>query len=354
MKYLMVTMALLLSAFSFTANAGQVSTSDLTAEPAAERPTYTVGIKPAGPFAFKQDGKWQGLSVDLLNKLAEENGFDYKLKEVKTITELLDLPKTGGADLAIGAISMTDSREKVLDFSHPYFSTTAGILVKENGSVFWFIVTRVAAGIAALVTFLYVVGFIIAQSDPDDAIDNVHKGAWFTLVTFTTTGYGDYVPNNARSKFLAAILMITSLFALSAFTGYISSALTVEKLTDEPTSIGDLYKAKKVLAVAGSTSDSMLKTLGINHDTVATADEGVRMVEKGKAKAFVYDKAMLDYMANKGDTSLRVWPVNRGQERYAIAFQTGSELREPFNVSILNIVDSPEWKSTVAKYFGEQ
>jgi ABC-type amino acid transport substrate-binding protein len=318
---------------------------------AEERPTYTIGIKESGPFAFQQNGEWKGLSVDLIDQLSERVGFNYKFEEVKTITGLLSLSENNATDMAIGAISMTDDRERVVDFSHPYFSTTTGILVKENGNTFLFVAKRVAIGIAILIATLYVIGFIVSRLDPDDEINNAHKGAWFTLVTFTTTGYGDYVPSNARAKVFAGMLMITSLFALSAFTGYISSALTVEKLTDEPTAIQDLYDTK-VATVSGSTSDELLTLLGISHEVVTTPDQGVEMVAKGKIKAFVHDKALLDYMTSIGDNSLHVWPINRGQERYAIAFQSGSDLRESFNVAILDIIDSPEWKQSVAKYFG--
>lgn len=315
------------------------------------RPVYNVGIKVAEPFAYKEGNVWKGLSVDLIDKLSTKLGFNYVFEEVPSVAELLNRTKFNGVDFSITAISMTDERERYLDFSHSYFTTSQGILIKENGNIVWFIVKRVLIAISLLGGTLYLIGFIVSRLDPDDTIDNTHKGAWFALVTFTTTGYGDYVPSNAKAKVFAALLMVSSLFLLSAFTGYISSALTVEKLTSNPTTLSQLHNSK-VVTIKGSTGSEMLNTMDIPHTTVTSIADGVGLVEQGKAKAFVYDKAMLDYATLGKDSKLQVWPVSKGQERYAIAFPQGSDLVEAFNVSILDIVDTLGWKSKVAEYFG--
>jgi len=318
----------------------------------AETPTYNIGIKEAKPFVYQENGVWKGYSIDLLDRIAKEVGFTYHLVKGDTVTDLIDMASEGKVDMSISAISTTEEREKVVDFSHPYFSTTQGILVKEDGSVFWWVAERVLIGIAVLIAMMYVVGWIAAAVDDQDEIDNAHKGAWWALVTFTTTGYGDYVPGNAKGKVVASIWMVASLFLLSVFTGYIASSLTVKKLTDTPTTLQSLYKSD-VVTLEGSTSDLMLTNVGVRHKTVKSFDEAYTQVEKGKADAFVYDKAMLDFVALKSDNPLTVWPINKGQERYAIAFPTNSPLRESVNLAILDIIDSQSWKSVNMKYFGE-
>lgn len=314
--------------------------------------TYKIGIKPAMPFAYNENGEWKGLSVDLVKALAEKEGFTYQFISTDSVTALLGLVEQNTVDFSIAAISMTDEREKTVDFSHPYFQTTKGILTKESDSALWFIAQRIGAAIGILVTALYVIGFIVSRLDPNDEIDNSHKGAWFALVTFTTTGYGDFVPQNAKSKVFSAILMVSSLFLLSGFTAYVSSALTTANLTSEPTTIDDLNRTN-VVVIGGTTSAQMMSDLGIRHTSVESLEKGVALVESRKAKAFVYDKPMLDYVAQTKDNGLQVSPINRDQDRYAIAFPANSELREPFNISLLAIIDSTEWKNRVAEYFGE-
>lgn len=320
---------------------------------ADEHPTYKVGIKEAKPFSYQEDGEWKGLSVDLIKELSKQLGFQYEFYSFSDIETLLQETHLNAPDFSVAAISMTDEREKTIDFSHPYFMTTQGILVEQNGNVVWWVAKRVLIAIATLVGLMYFVGMIISWLDPNDAIDNPHKGAWFALVTFTTTGYGDFVPDNAKAKTVTALWMIASLFLLSIFTGYIASSWTVKKLTDEPTTISSLYNSK-VVTIQGSTSQTTLSTLGIPYKTSDSLGDALFMMEHNKANAIVYDKAMLDFIAVNGDNDFRVWPINQGQERYAIAFPPNSGLREDFNVALLSILDSPTWKNVKAKYFGNE
>ena len=345
----MKTLVAILTIFLATAccNPGQAAEAE-------DKPHYTIGIKPSGPFAQNVENEWKGLSVDLINMLSERIGFTYEFVPVETITALLALPEMRTTDLSIGAISLSDEREKVIDFSHPYFTTTQGILTRESNGVVWFIVGKVVGALAFLIVVFYISGVIIHFFEKKKDIDTVHKGAWWTLVTFTTTGYGKYVPQTRGGMLFASFIMLASTFALSGWTAYVASAITVKGLTENVVTLADLTsKNTKVVAVGGSTTSSLLKRLEIYHNTVASPEVGAAMVKKGQATAFVYDKAILDYLLLKEDNaSLSVSPLNRGLERYGIAFQPDSELREQFNVAILNIVNSPEWAQLNAQYFG--
>lgn len=329
----------------------------VVAQDVAEPPHYNIAIKEAGPFAHRAGTEWKGLSVDLINMLSERLGFTFTFIDAGNIKALIELVRDNpGADttihMSIAALSLTEEREKVLDFSHPYFTTPQGILTKENGNYFWFIAKKVLKAVMVLLVVAVVVGFIISRVNRKDDIKTIEDGAWFTIVTATTTGYGDKVPQGHTGRGLAVVLMLSAMFLMPVFTSHITSALTVEKLADDITTLADLEKAKTV-TITASTSDQLLSLIGIKHGYVDNLAAGVAMVKTGQVKAFVYDKAMLDYLVLREDnTSLVVHPVNSGQERYGIAFPTGSVLREPFNVAILNIIDSPEWKQLTAQYFG--
>lgn len=355
MKQLLLLISLLATIWPSTILADPLPVpAEYTTVEAEELPHYTIAIKPSGPFARMEKGQWKGLSVDLVRKLAKRLKFNYDFVSVETITALLSMPEMKTTDMAIGAISLSSEREKVVDFSHPYFTTTQGILTQENGSIIWFIAKRIIAVFIALAIAMYALGFVVARLDPKDDIDNAHKGAWFTLVTFTTTGYGDLVPRNVASKIFAAFIMLSSMFMASGFTSYVTTTLTLEKLSGNAVTVADLAsKRTKVVAVGGTTTSSLLNMLEINHSRVASPAAGMELVTTGKANAFVYDKAILDFMVlNSDNESLTVHPLNRGMERYGIAFQANSELREQFNVEILAIINSSEWKQLSAQYFG--
>jgi polar amino acid transport system substrate-binding protein len=317
----------------------------------AQAEELSIGIKEAKPFSYQENGQWKGISVDLIQQLSKETGLTYKFEAFPDIPELLDATKEERVDMSIAAISMTPDRELFIDFSHNYFTTSLGIFAKTKASwqdtALW-ISKQLAFILVGFVFFLYVVGFIVDKIDGDDNIKGVHDGAWWALVTFTTTGYGDLVPKTNRGKVVASIWMVASLFLLSLFTGYVASVLTVKKLTDTPMTLSDLYNSK-VVTVTGSTAEQHLDLLGIKHKSVPTLDSALELFNVGKATAIVHDDAMLSYAA-KSFPDVSVWPIANSEEDYAIALPQGSPLTEKVNFGILKILASPEWEVIKSKY----
>lgn len=311
----------------------------------------SIGIKEAKPFAYQEDGQWKGISVDLVKQFSEDTGLTYNFVPYPNIPELLKAAAEERVDMSIAAISLTPEREMFIDFSHSYFTTSLGILGKTKAS--WketagWVGKQLAFILVGFITFIYIVGFILDRVDGNENIKNAHEGAWWALVTFTTTGYGDLVPKTNKGKVVASIWMIASLFLLSLFTGYVASVLTVKKLTDTEMTLSNLYNAK-VVAVTGSTAEQRLDALGIKHTSVPTLETGLDLFKSGKATAVVHDDAMLKYAAKSmPDTS--VWSIDNSEEDYAIALPQNSPLTERINLGILRILASPEWKAIRAQY----
>jgi ABC-type amino acid transport substrate-binding protein len=88
-----------------------------------------VFTKPIEPFSFKKDGADAGFSIELWERVAKETGLQYEITWVKTVSDLIEALKDGKADVAIAAISITAEREKVVDFSQPYYESGLQILV---------------------------------------------------------------------------------------------------------------------------------------------------------------------------------------------------------------------------------
>jgi len=311
----------------------------------------SIGIKDAKPFAYQENGVWKGISVELIQQLSKEADFSYKFVPSDDITTLLDATTKHKVDMSIAAISMTADREKTVDFSHKYFTTSLGILSKTNGSwvdtALW-VTSKIIFILIGFIISLYVIGYIIDKVDGNDNIKNPHDGAWWALVTFTTTGYGDLVPKTNKGKVIASIWMVASLFLLSAFTGYIASTLTVKKLTDTPITLSKLYNSK-VIVVSGSTAEQRLNALGIKHRSVSNLEIALEFFEAGKVDAIMHDDAMLSYAA-KSIPDVIVWPVENSNEDYGIALPEKSKLTERINLGILKILASPAWKAIRSQY----
>ena len=101
-----------------------------------------IGTKDAPPFAMKDDrGEWTGLSIDLWKHIAEELHLRYRFKET-TLQGLIDETAAGELDGAITALTVTDKREEVVDFTQPYYATGLGIAVAKHSIFDWWRLLR--------------------------------------------------------------------------------------------------------------------------------------------------------------------------------------------------------------------
>ncbi len=88
---------------------------------------------PYAPFQVKKEGKVVGFDVDLVDLVA---------KELKVEQEIVNTPFEGietgqdfnirKCDLAAAGMTITPARDKVMDFSDPYFNATQALLTKKG------------------------------------------------------------------------------------------------------------------------------------------------------------------------------------------------------------------------------
>lgn len=74
---------------------------------------------------------------------------------------------------------------------------------------------------------LMLCSFIALRADgPGDNFDNYGDALWWGIVTMTTTGYGDIVPDTTVGRLSGAFLMLAGLTLLGALAASVSSFLT--------------------------------------------------------------------------------------------------------------------------------
>lgn len=82
------------------------------------------------PMEWLENGKAKGFDIDLGNKIAEELGLSPNwLPDQKFDTIIPTIKQGGHADISIGSISITDERQKEIDFSDPYMDSNQGVVV---------------------------------------------------------------------------------------------------------------------------------------------------------------------------------------------------------------------------------
>ncbi|MCP3739607.1 transporter substrate-binding domain-containing protein [Rossellomorea sp. BNER] len=91
---------------------------------------YKVGVDTTyPPFEFKKDGEYKGIDIELINAIAENQGFEIELSSMD-FGGIIPAMQAGELDIAIAGMSITDKRKKVVDFSDPYFEAGLSLVVK--------------------------------------------------------------------------------------------------------------------------------------------------------------------------------------------------------------------------------
>jgi ABC-type amino acid transport substrate-binding protein len=95
----------------------------------------TVGSDiPYPPFEQGKAPDYTGFDVELLEAVGQAIGRDVEFEDTSFDTIFLDLAR-GNFDVAASAATITDEREKTVDFTNPYYLSEQAILVKEGSDI---------------------------------------------------------------------------------------------------------------------------------------------------------------------------------------------------------------------------
>ena len=225
----------------------------------------TVVTKEAPPFAMKaSDGTWQGISIDLWRRLADQLHVRYHFVEVPTVQDLIAATSKGTADAAVAAITVTATRAETSDFTQPYYQSGLGVAVA-GGVPNWlpiartFLSLRFLQAILALLVIALVVGALIWLFERRQnnhfggpPAQGLTSGIWWSAVAMTQAGAAQGAPSSLPGRLLAVIWMIVSIITLAVFTGGITSAITTHQLQGLVRNVDDL-RSLRVGAVDGTS-----------------------------------------------------------------------------------------------------
>jgi polar amino acid transport system substrate-binding protein len=339
------------------------ASSALSQAPAAVPRTLVVGTRVVPPFAFKDKrGEWQGISIDLWRDIAGRLRLDYRFEEAGTVKELIDGVASKKFDAGVAALTVTEERERRLDFSHPFFSTGLAIATAPSanspvwsalaGFMTWEMLAIVAVVFAAIVAVGVLIWLVERRTNAE--IDSAGEGFWASLSMLLTSQFTEPEPKSAAGRTFAALWVVVSIVLMTFFTGVVTTALTVQSLQGRVRGVSDL-PAMRVGAVTGSTGFQWLSDERIHAGEYANVADGLEAVVAGKIDALVYDAPVLQYLAkNDYGGRILVLPDNFAPQDYAIALPEGSTLRRQVNQELLAIKSSEIWKKRIFEYLGER
>jgi ABC-type amino acid transport substrate-binding protein len=325
-----------------------------------------VATKTFPPFVFEQNGKYAGFSIDLWTEIAKELNLESEIYGEKTIPDLLSSISDGNTDIGMAGITITADREKILDFSYPFFESGLQILVSNQTIYPWqtFVSFIFSPILWRTIIFLIVIISIAAhliwilerknnsEMFPKKYIKGIWEAFWWAVVTVVTVGYGDKTPIGVAGRIVAAIWMFTGVILISYFTASVTSVLTVQRLGNNITTIQDLYN-KSVGTVRDTTAAKFLASTKVYVILFDTIDDAYIALEEGKIKAIIYDAPVLRYYA-KAESGGKVKVVGAvfAKQSYGIALKYNSPYRKSINQAILNLKENGTYNRIYEQWFG--
>jgi polar amino acid transport system substrate-binding protein len=327
-----------------------------------------VGTRQAPPFAMKAaDGTWQGISIDLWQRVAGELHLHYRYAEQQTVQDLIDGVAAAKLDVAVATLSVTADRERILDFTQPFYATGLGIAVPAGGEANWMPIIHTltsfgfAQAILALVGLALAVGFLIwffERRHNEHFGGNVAKGlssgVWWSTVAMTQRVTGDFGPRSLPGRVVAVLWMIGSIVTIAVFTASITSTLTIKHLQGEVHGVSDLATVR-VGAIAGTSTEDTFSRLRVRYRKFATLQDGLDALRARKLDAFVYDKPLLAWAIQQNySSSIELLEATFDSQQYAFAIPTDSPLRKALDVAVVDATHSGWWEQTIFRYLGSR
>lgn len=332
-----------------------------------------VGTMDAPPFVIKtEDGRWEGLSIELWRAVARDLKYEYELVEFDSLDMVLRGFEKKELDV-FPAMAITDTYEIILDLSHPFLTSGSAIAVPtETLKYSLFGLTELAAAnrflvlkdflmfLVLLILLAFVAGGVVwvfesrynSEMFGGAVIKGIWSGIWWAVVTSTTVGYGDKAPKTIGGRVVAICWMFASIILIAGFTAVVTTSLTIGGLKGKVNSARDLYSVR-VGTVAGSKSLNFLNQHGISTLSFETEQGGLLALVDKNIDAFFFNELILKDLVKK-EFPGRIHVLSETFDNYYIgmALADGSTLREPINRALLKITDTKEWDLLMKHYIG--
>ncbi|XP_004521949.1 glutamate receptor ionotropic, kainate 2 isoform X2 [Ceratitis capitata] len=330
------------------------------------------------------NSRFEGFCIDLLEAIATQVGFHYKIELVPDnmygvynpdsnswngiVRELMERR----ADLAVASMTINYARESVIDFTKPFMNLGIGILFKVPTSQ----PTRLFSFMnpLAMEIWLYVLGayvlvsftlFVMARFSPyewnnphpclidSDIVENqfsVSNSFWFITGTFLRQGSG-LNPKATSTRIVGGIWWFFTLIIISSYTANLAAFLTVERMITPIESASDLADQTDISygTLEGGSTMTFFRDSKIDiyrkmweymekrrsSVFVKTYEEGIKHVLEGNY-AFLMESTMLDYAVQR-DCNLTQIGGLLDSKGYGIATPKGSIWRDPMSLAILEL-----------------
>ncbi|KAM4632301.1 glutamate receptor ionotropic, NMDA 2A [Discoglossus pictus] len=331
----------------------------------------------------------KGFCIDILKKLSKTVKFTYDLylvtngkhgKKIKNVWNgMIGEVVYKRAVMAVGSLTINEERSEVVDFSVPFVETGISVMVsRSNGTVspsaflepfsasVWVMMFVMLLIVSAMAVFIFEyfspVGYNrnLAQGKaPHGPSFTIGKAVWLLWGLVFNNSVPVQNPKGTTSKIIVSIWAFFAVIFLASYTANLAAFMIQEEFVDQVTGLSDKkfqrphdYSPPFRFGTVpnGSTERNIRNNYPDMHQYMVKFNqkgvkEALDSLKTGKLDAFIYDAAVLNYMAGR-DEGCKLVTIGSGYifatTGYGIALQKGSPWKRPIDLALLQFVGDGE------------
>ncbi|NXS80733.1 NMDE3 protein, partial [Erpornis zantholeuca] len=326
----------------------------------------------------------KGFCIDILKRLARALGFTYDLY---LVTNGKHGKKIDGvwngmvgevfyrrADMAIGSLTINEERSEIIDFSVPFVETGISVMVsRSNGTVppsaflepyspaVWVMMFVMCLTVVAVTVFIFEyfspVGYnrsLASGQRAGGSTFTIGKSIWLLWALVFNNSVPVENPKGTTSKIMVLVWAFFAVIFLASYTANLAAFMIQEEYVDTVSGLSDRkfqrpqeqYPPLKFGTVPnGSTEKNIRSNYPAMHSYMVRynqrgVEDALQHLKTGKLDAFIYDAAVLNYMARK-EEGCKLVTIGSGKvfasTGYGIALQRGSRWKRPVDLALLQL-----------------
>ncbi len=329
-----------------------------------------VGYRATPPFVTRdEDGRFTGMAAELWKEIAE--GLDIKATYVEypTVADLLAAVRAKELDVAVGAISITEDRAEVVDFTQPWFDSGLRVMVDDRSASSLANIWNGLAEAGYLRYYAWLLVFIILGTIGltffDRHFDKNFPRRWrdgvaesfYAVMLVVTKGS---LPSRTKlfgwiGRLFAAFWLVIGIAVVAYVTSSVTSVMTNIAITGSITGPDDL-PGRTVGVFRGSTAEALARRQGYNFITYGGIEEAVDGLRSAEVDALVADAPVLEYYkAQNPGLGLDVVGRLFAPDKFGFALPYGQDtLIYPVTVRLLALQENGFVTELSRKYFGNE
>ncbi|KAG5277643.1 hypothetical protein AALO_G00089740 [Alosa alosa] len=291
------------------------------------------------------------------------------------------------AVMAVGSLTINEERSEVIDFSVPFVETGISVMVsRSNGTVspsaflepfspsVWVMMFVMLLLVTAIAVFLFEfispLGFnrnLAQGKDPHGPSFTIGKAVWLLWGLVFNNSVPVQNPRGTTSKFIVSVWAFFAVIFLASYTANLAAFMIQEEFVDQVTGLSDKkfqspYSFSPPFRFGtvpnGSTERNIRKNYPDMHQYMVKyhqtgVHDALISLKTGKLDAFIYDAAVLNYMAGRDD-GCKLVTIGSGYvfatTGYGIALQKGSYWKRLVDLAILGIIGDGEMEELEAQW----